>query len=94
MTSFTPDIQTKTYEHQGDQVSAFVPFCCQEQTGELYRVGFVFLCTVEDGEPVAAPAENRDIHWVTKTELRRILTETPERIFVFQWAALDYYLNY
>ena len=58
------------------------------------RIGFVFICQVEDKDPVPAPKEVMDIQWVKKKELRRILEETPEKLFVYQLGTLDYYLNY
>src|SRR5438552_14767154 len=49
VTSFSPDIRTKTYAPKDDDCFAFVPFCCQQQLkGGLPRVGFVFLCQVEE----------------------------------------------
>jgi isopentenyldiphosphate isomerase len=56
-------------------------------------VGFVFLCQVEDAEPVPQHEEVRDIRWMTVSELRKIFDETPERIFTLQLGVLDYYLR-
>ena len=93
--SFYPDIRTKTYAPKDDDCFAFVPFCCQQQLkGGLPRVGFVFLCQVEDAEPVPQHEEVRDIRWMKTSELRTIIEETPERIFTLQLGVLDYYLNY
>lgn len=92
--SFQPDIQTRTHLHNGNNSFAFVPFCCQQQYIGKQRIGFVFLCRVEDKEPVPGQGEVKDIQWVTKKELRRLLEETPEKLFVYQLGTLDYYLNY
>ena len=90
--SFYPDIRTKTYAPHDDDCFAFVPFCCQQQLkGGLPRVGFVFLCQVEDAEPVPQHEEVRDIRWMKTSELRKIIEETPERIFTLQLGVLDYY---
>src|SRR5262249_39616354 len=79
VTSFYPDIRTKIYAPKDDDCFAFVPFCCQQQlTGGLPRVGFVFLCQVEDDEPVPQHDEVRDIRWMKVAELRKIFEETPE----------------
>lgn len=96
--SFYPDIRTKIYAPHDDACFAFVPFCCQQQLqGGLPRVGFVFLCQVENAN-VAIPTpqhdEVRDIRWMKTSELRQIIEETPERIFTLQLGVLDYYLNY
>ena len=42
VTSFYPDIRTKTYAPKDDDCFAFVPFCQQQLKGGLPRVGFVF----------------------------------------------------
>ncbi len=95
VTGFSPDIRTKTYAPHDDDCFAFVPFCCQQQLkGGLPRVGFVFLCQVENAEPTPQPNEVRDIRWMNHAELRQIIEETPERIFTLQLGVLDYYLNY
>ena len=94
VTGLKPDIKTKVHSQRGDEVFAFVPFCCQQQTRGKARVGFVFICTVEDKDPLPHPDEVKDIRWVKKSELKRMLEETPEKIFTFQLGALDYYLNY
>jgi len=92
---FKPDIKTKIHSSNDDQCFAFVPFCCQQQLkGEIPRVGFVFICTVENKEPVPQQGEVKDIQWLKKTELKKILKKTPEKIFVLQLGVLDYYLNY
>ena len=95
VTGFKPNIKTRMHTPKGDEAFAFMPFCCQQQTkGGVPRVGFVFLCTVEDQEPRPQQEEVKDIRWIRKTELRRILEETPETIFTFQLGVLDYYLNH
>jgi 8-oxo-dGTP diphosphatase len=95
VTRFSPDIQTKIYAPKDDDCFAFVPFCCQQQLkGGLPRVGFVFLCHVEDAEPVPQQDEVRDIRWMNVSALRKILEETPERIFTLQLGVLEYYLQY
>jgi 8-oxo-dGTP pyrophosphatase MutT (NUDIX family) len=94
VTSFYPDRRTEIYAPKDDDCFAFVPFCCQQQLkGGLPRVGFVFLCQVEDAEPVPRHEEVRDIRWIKVPELRQIFEATPERIFTLQLGVLDYYLH-
>jgi 8-oxo-dGTP pyrophosphatase MutT (NUDIX family) len=38
VTGFRPDVRTRTHSHRGDDVFAFVPFCCQ-QLGGAARIG-------------------------------------------------------
>ena len=94
VTGFKPDVRTKIHSQKDDEAFAFLPFCCQQQTRGKSRVGFVFICTVEDKEPVPGHGEVKDIRWIKKSELKKILEETPEKIFTFQLGVLDYYLNY
>ena len=93
VTGFRPDVKTKTHSHKGDQVFAFVPFCCQQQITGRARVGFVFVCSVEDADPVPAPNEVRDITWMTMSAVRKLVEESPERMFTFQLPVLEFYLG-
>ena len=90
---FRPDVRTKTRSQKGDDVFAFVPFCCQQQLSGKARVGFVFVCTVEGTDPVPAPAEVKEITWMATSELRRLIDGSPERIFTFQLPVLEFYLR-
>ncbi len=95
ITKIFPDVKTKTHSVKDDGSFAFVPFCCQQQVkGGKPWVGFVFLCEVENKEPVPQPEEVRDIKWVKKSELKEIFEKTPEKIFTLQLGVLDYYFNH
>lgn len=90
-----PDIKTRVHSPGDDGSFAFIPFCCQQQiTGGKPWIGFVFLCEVEDKEPVAQSDECRDIRWMKKADLKQLLDEFPEKIFTLQAGVFDYYLNY
>lgn len=89
---FRPDVRTKTQSQRGDDVFAFVPFCCHQQLSGQARVGFVFVCTVEEAHPVPAPDEVKDITWMETSELRRLIDGSPERFFTFQLPVLEFYL--
>ena len=90
---FRPDVRTKTHSHKGDDVFAFVPFCCQQQLSGMARVGFVFVCTVEGTDPTSAPDEVKEIMWMGTSELRKLIDESPERFFTFQLPVLEFYLH-
>lgn len=92
---FTPDNKTKIYSTGKDDASfGFMPFCCHQQlkNGRPW-IGFAFLCEVEDAEPKPQQEEVKDIIWIDKEELRRIFTETPDKIFALQLGVLDYYFK-
>ena len=93
VTGFRPEVRTRTHSQRGDDVFAFVPFCCQQQVSGRARVGFVFVCTVEDADPVPHPDEVKEIAWMETSELRRLVEESPERIFTFQLPVLEFYLT-
>ncbi len=89
-----PNIKTEFFTPNNDSSFAFVPFCCQQQL--LWWkpwIGFVFLCEVLDWEIVPQEAETKDVHWIWINELKKIVKETPEKIFTLQLGALNYYLQ-
>lgn len=89
-----PDIKTKTHSPKNDGSFAFQPFCCQQQIkGGKPWIGFVFICKVEDKEPIAQQEECKDIKWIKKSELKDIFEKSPEKIFTLQLGVLDYYFN-
>ena len=95
VTKIKPDIKTETFSPRDDESFSFIPFCCQQQTrGGMPWIGFVFICEVEDKEPVPQGDEVRDIRWIKKSELKKMMAETPERFFTLQLGPLDYYLNH
>ncbi|MCB9058113.1 MAG: NUDIX domain-containing protein [Calditrichae bacterium] len=90
-----PDIKTREHSPNDDGSFAFVPFCCQQQfKGGKPWIGFVFICEVENKEPVAQNSECRDIHWMKKADLQKLFEESPGKIFTLQLGVLDYYFNY
>lgn len=90
--AFRPDIRTNTHSQNGDDVFAFVPFCCQQQLSGKARLGFVFVCTAE-GDLTPARDEVKEIRWFGTTELKSLLDRSPEQIFIFQRPVLELYLN-
>lgn len=95
ITKIKTDTQTSVHETSRDDASfAFRPFCCQQQVkGGKPWIGFVFLCEVEDAEPIAQAEEVRDVRWMDKEELRKIFMEQPSAIFTLQLGVLDYYFS-
>jgi ADP-ribose pyrophosphatase len=92
VTTIRPNIKTAMHSQHGDDVFAFVPFCCHQQLSGKARIGFVFICTAE-GSITPAPTEVKEIMWLDRAELRRLLEQTPERIFTFQRPVLEFYLG-
>lgn len=94
VTKVSPDIKTEYYSPKNDKSFAFVPFCCQQQLiGGKPWVGFVFLCEVEDGLATPQKEEVKEIKWIKKSELKKMLEQSPETIFTLQLGVIDYYLQ-
>lgn len=93
---FIDDAQTPImHTRPGDASIAFKPFICQqvlETNGGLPWVGFVFRCEVS-GTITMQTSEAKDPRWVSVSELKKILTTTPEKVFSLQFATLQYYLS-
>ena len=53
----------------------------------------MFICKVEDKEPIAQQEECKNIKWIKKSELKEIFEKSPEKIFTLQLGVLDYYFN-
>lgn len=87
--------RTKVYSPKGsDEIFAFRPFCCTQQLkdGKPW-VGFVFIAEVEDGEPVSQLSENKDTKWVSATEVKRLVENSPESFFGLELPAWEYYFK-
>jgi len=95
ISSIKQESRSKIYKGKNDDENfAFMPFCCQQQLkGGKPWIGFVFICEAAAGNPVANPDETRDPRWMPKSELQKIFTENPEKIFNFQLGALEYYFK-
>lgn len=92
---FKPDIKTKIHSPKNDGAFAFLPFCCQQQikNGNPW-LGFVFICEVENKNPIPQKGETKDIKWMNYDSLKTLFNNNPEKIFTLQLGVLDYYFNY
>lgn len=89
------DSRTKVYKPQGNDASfGFRPFCCVQQlrSGKPW-IGFIFICEVEDGEPIAQKDEVKDIKWMKVSEIKEIFENNPEKLFTLEIAAWEYYFK-
>lgn len=86
--------ETKVHSPNNDASFAFRPFACTQQLkGGLPWVGFTFLCKVKDGETKYQEDETRDIRWVEKSELKRMIEDSPEKFFTLHLGSLEMYLK-
>lgn len=87
--------RTKIYRPNGDdEIFAFRPFCCTQQlkNGKPW-IGFVFICEVEDDEPVAQLSETKDLCWVAVSEVEKLFKDSPDKFFGLELPAWEYYFN-
>lgn len=91
----TPDIKSNYYSPKNDLNFAFIPFCCQQQL-KWWKpwVWFVFICEVEDTQPIPQEWETKDIRWINIKELKRMFDNEKEKIFTLQLWVLEFYLKH
>jgi ADP-ribose pyrophosphatase len=74
-----------------DTSSLIEPFCVtQMQNGPF--IGLIFLCTAE-GEPALFTEESKEIRWVDLKNLRKLVTDSPEKFYTPFLASLEKYLQ-
>ena len=76
-----------------DQAFVFIPYCCQQLLkGNIPWIGFVFLCKVKR-KLKPNKNETKNLKWVDLTELKGLVTDSPDKIFTLQLPVLDFYLE-
>lgn len=77
---------------EDDSIFGFRPYCCTQQlrNGKPW-IGFIFLCEVEPGEPIAQLSEAKDAKWMKVSEVRELYEKSPERLFGLEIPAWHYY---
>lgn len=86
--------KTGIYSPNNDASYAFRPFVCSQQLrGGLPWVGFAFICRVKDGEMRHQEDETRDIRWIKKSELKKLVENSPEKFFTLHLGTLEMYLK-
>ena len=77
-----------------DGAFGFRPFCCLQQlkSGKPW-VGFIFICTVEPGEPQAQLSESKDVQWLKASEVAHTIKTSPEQFFTLELPAWEYYFR-
>lgn len=78
-----------------DGAIGFRPFCCLQQlkNGKPW-VGFIFICTVESGEPKAQLDETREPHWIKVSKVKSMMKSNPEKFFTLELPAWEYYFKW
>ncbi len=86
--------KTDVHSPNDDASFAFRPFACTQQLkGGLPWVGFTFVCKVKNGETRHQEDETRDIRWVEKSELKKMIESSPKEFFTLHLGSLEMYLK-
>jgi len=71
---------------------ALQPYRCYQQLkGGVPCIGLAFLCKVEDKEPIVNEEECKEVRWIKKSELKEIIKNNPEKIFILHIGVLSHY---
>lgn len=93
--SIRGDSQTKKYRPKGsDESFGFRPYCCVQQLKDGRPwIGFIFICEVENGEPMAQVSEAKNPQWMKMSEVKKIFENEPEKLFTLEIGAWEFYLE-
>lgn len=90
ITKIKPSINIKTKGKYSHTSLCYVPFCVGNFL-ESTRINLVFLCEGK-GNLSKTPSDGKEARWVSFSELKKIVNETPENIFTHNLAILKYYI--
>ena len=77
-----------------NEVISYTPYCVtQNLSGEYSIILNTFLCGEAEGELLTETNESQNIHWIKIEELKKILKNNPEKIFLLHINALQKYLE-
>lgn len=78
---------------KGNEVISYTPYCITQNLSGAYSIILnTFLCEAE-GELLTETNESQNIHWIKIEELKKILKNNPEKIFLLHINALQKYLK-
>ena len=76
-----------------NEVISYTPYCVTQNLSGAYSIILnTFLCEAE-GELLTETNESQNIHWMKIEELKKILKNNPEKIFLLHINALQKYLE-
>ena len=78
---------------KGNEVISYTPYCITQNLSGAYSIILnTFLCEAK-GELLTETNESQNIHWIKIEELKKILKNNPEKIFLLHINALQKYLG-
>ena len=79
---------------KGNEVISYTPYCITQNLSGAYSIILnTFLCGEAEGELLTETNESQNIHWIKIEELKKILKNNPEKIFLLHINALQKYLE-
>lgn len=80
-------------ETNGVATLSFTPYCITQNLSGAYSIILnTFLCEAE-GEVLLNTDETENIHWISVSDMKRLVEESPEKIFFMHINALRKYLG-
>ena len=77
-----------------NEVISYTPYCVTQNLSGAYSIILnTFLCGEAEGELLTETNESQNIHWIKIEELKKILKNNPEKIFLLHINALQKYLE-
>ena len=77
----------------GNEVISYTPYCVTQNLSGVYSIILnTFLCEAE-GELLSETNESQNIHWMKIEDLKKILKNNPEKIFLLHINALQKYFK-
>ena len=77
-----------------NEVISYTPYCVTQNLSGAYSIILnTFLCGEAEGELLTETNESQNIHWIKIEELKKILKNNPEKIFLLHINALQKYLK-
>lgn len=77
----------------GNEVISYTPYCVTQNLSGVYSIILnTFLCEAE-GELLSETNESQNFHWMKIEDLKKILKNNPEKIFLLHINALQKYFK-
>lgn len=93
ITSIQGEKESRFLDVDGNETIIFLPYCVTQNLSGAYSIILnTFLCEAE-GEPLELTDETENIRWMKRDDLKEIVNNTPESIFLMHVNALKKYLG-
>jgi len=87
-----PGRETRTMGKFNELSVTFVPFCGERYLGSNF-VGFASVCTAQGELIEKGIYDAKEPRWVKLTELKKLLSTEPEKVYSYHLSTLKFYLK-